>query len=76
MSEEFKPGLFRKPGQIGMYGSPEFLAAQSEAIDVLTGNKSWTDEDREYALKHFRGEMTSEEIIKERLTKLGVNYEV
>ena len=74
MSED--KGLFRKPGQSGAYGSPEFLAKQAEAIDVLTGNGPWSDEDRVYAFKHFRNEMSSDEIIKERLSKLGIKYEV
>ena len=68
--------IFEKDGQIGMYGSPEFLVKYAEAIDVLTGNGHWTEEDKAYALKNFKGEMTSDEIIKERLEKLGINYEV
>lgn len=76
MSEEFKPGLFRKPGQIGMYGSPEFRVTQNEAMDVLTGNKSWTEETKRDCLRIAKGETTADEVIDAFLKSEGYRSEV
>lgn len=69
-SEKFKDKAFK------VCGTPEFLVRQAEAMDILTGNSEWTEDERNDALKYFNGEVSSDEVVKKQLKKVGVNCEV
>lgn len=59
--------LFQKDNKKGIYGTPEHIAKQMEAIDVLTGNGHWPNKVKTTMLSLCKKEISSEELLRKVL---------